>query len=427
MTKNIAVLGLDDFNLALFRTVRNFDSYSFHRILSKEELVGASRYSMSDLLAKADRQLRSIDGRVDAVVGYWDFPTTLILPVLRRKAGLATTSLESVLRCVHKYWSRCVQRRTASELVPRCIPFDPFAENPLSAIDLAPPFWIKPIKAHSSILGFRIDSEQDFQAALPRIRKKIERFAEPFNHIFRLAELPAEIAAIDGHHCIAEEFIAAEYQCTLEGYVLRGRPRVYGIVDSLREQHGSAFSRYQYPTCMPVPVQQRMIDAAERVMRATGLDNEPFNMEFFYDPDRDRLALLEINPRVSKSHFPLFAMVEGASHQEVMLEVALGIEPVFPQRKGRYPVAAKFMVRRFADGVVRRVPSPAEIRDLEGSLSGVRIQVEVAAGDRLSELVNQDSYSYETAAIFVGGRNEQDLEEKYHFCLDRLRLEIDEA
>lgn len=427
MTRNIAVLALDDFNRELFATIRRSGDYRFHGILDVDQLVRAKDYSMPDLLARAEDQVRAIPGGADAIIGYWDFPVTLMLPVLRRRCGLPSTSLESVLRCVHKYWSRRVQSQAVPELVPRCVAFDPFAADPFAAIDLPLPFWIKPVKAHSSILGFCIESRADFAAALPRIRDQIDRFAEPFNHILELAELPAEVAGIDGRHCVAEEIVAAEHQCTLEGFVHRGRPRIYGIVDSLREKHDFSFSRYQYPSRLAEGVRQRMIEAAERVMQATGLDNEPFNMEFFHDPDSDRLALLEINPRVSKSHFPLFAMVEGASHQEVAVEVALGIEPAFPPHRGEYPIAAKFMVRRFADGRVRRVPSGQELAELEKRIPGVRIQVEVAPGDRLSELVNQDSYSFELAAIFVGGRNGQELEEKYHRCLAALPLDISDG
>jgi hypothetical protein len=47
-------------------------------------------------------------------------------------------------------------------------------------------------------------------------------------------------------------------------------------------------------------------------------------------------------------------------------------------------------------------------------------------GDRLSELTNQDSYSYELANIYVGAQDEAELIEKYQRCIRALPFEIDD-
>ena len=64
-----------------------------------------------------------------------------------------------------------------------------------------------------------------------------------------------------------------------------------------------------------------------------GLDDTPFNMEFFFHERRDAISLLEVNARISKSHSPLFDKVEGVPHKEVMLDVALGRKPDDPARR----------------------------------------------------------------------------------------------
>jgi len=426
MKKNIFIIALDEFTNTLFGTVNQTDSYRYYPLLPPEKIIAAANYSMPDLLAEACRTLEEFNGRVDAIVSYWDFPATLMLPTLRRAAGLATTSTESVLRCEHKYWSRTIQREGVPEMVPRAVAFNPFDEDPLARIDLDFPFWIKPVKAHSSILGFRIDSQADFQTALPKIRTGICRFSDPFNYLFNRCEIPVEIAAIDGDNCLAEEIISAEHQCTLEGYVYAGEPHIYGVVDSLREENPSSFSRYHYPSRLPTAVQQQMCEAAIRVMRNTGLNNEPFNIEFFHDPQTGRISLLEINPRISKSHCPLFYLVEGASHQEVMLEVGCGIAPEYPHGKGRYPMATKFMVRRYAgDAIVRRIPSREEIAAMQREIEGVLVVIWVKEGDRLSRFADTDSYSFEYANIFIGGQNETELVDKYRRCMQLLPFEFE--
>jgi hypothetical protein len=67
---------------------------------------------------KARDTLRSFDGPIDAVVGYWDLPSIVMLPILRREFGLRGPTLESVLRCQHKYWSRVEQARAVPDEVP---------------------------------------------------------------------------------------------------------------------------------------------------------------------------------------------------------------------------------------------------------------------------------------------------------------------
>jgi hypothetical protein len=413
--QNVFVVGLDDFHLRLFTTVRNAERYRFHILFSYDEIVRPpTAFSVAEALRLADSRIREFPGTVDAIVGFWDFPTSTLLPVLRYRAGLPTPSLESVLRLEHKFWARLEQRRVVPELVPAFTSVDPFARDAADRVGLAYPYWLKPIRAHSSFLGFHVRNRQDLECSLAVIREKIHLVADPFNEILGLADLPPEIRPIDGRHCIAEEIISHGRQCTLEGYVSRGRVVVYGVVDSIREgPHRSSFQRYQYPTSLPSSVRSRMVAATVRVIGASGYDNAPFNIEFYWDTRTDRLSLLEVNARISKSHCPLFQMVDGASHQQVMLETALGEEPRFPYREGAHRVAAKFMLRRFQDTVVERVPDQTNIARLQARFPEALVRIMVREGQRLSHAAWQDSYSFEIAEIFLGGTSQTELLEKY--------------
>ncbi len=208
---------------------------------------------------------------------------------------------------------------------------------------------------------------------------------------------------------------------TLEGYVFEGEVVVYGAVDSIREgRHRSCFARYQYPSRLPRRVLARMAATTRRVMPHVGLANTPFNVEYFYDPRRDDYWLLEINPRISKSHCPLFQMVTGASHQEVMLEVALGERPDYPRREGRFACAAKFMPRHYEDAIVVCVPQAEDIARVQRAFPGTLVENEVTPGAQLSRLGYQDSYSYEIAAIYMGAQSQAQLLADYRRCLDML-------
>jgi len=424
--KNIFVLGLDDFHRRQFETIENAGDYAFHDLIGIGPVAFADEYPMDELMRSAIRTLDSFDGSVDGIVGYWDFPTSVLLPMLREHCGLPTPSLESVLRCEHKYWSRSIQKRVLPGMVPEFQAVDPFDESSVRAISLDYPYWLKPVKSHSSYLGFRIHDAAERDRAIRRMREGIAHFGEPLNYAMERADLPPDIAAVDGCHAIAEAMISTGRQCTLEGYVHDGEVVIYGIVDSVRDRkHRSTFARYEYPSRLPVPVKKRMIDAAKAVMRETGLDGGPFNIEFYYNQPHDRLSLLEINARASKSHFPLFNLVDGASNQQILVELALGRRPAFPRGEGRYHAAAKFMYRRYRDAVVSHVPTEAEIDALKAKMPGTEILIEVDKGRRLSTMAYQDSYSYEVAVIFLGGRSHESLLRRYRRLLGNLPLRFE--
>ncbi|MCH8506923.1 MAG: D-alanine--D-alanine ligase [Ectothiorhodospiraceae bacterium] len=425
--RNIFIVGIDGSHLAQLQTLPDARHYRFHPLFTREELKSANRFPVARLLHEGREQLRRFGDRIDAIVGYWDFPVSTALPILRQPFRLPGPTLESVLKCEHKYWSRLEQARVAPEHVPPFCAVDPFHADPLSVMTVEFPFWIKPGKAVLSCLGFRVRNHIEFQHAIDQIRRGIRRFGDPFNLILDFADLPPEVATVDGNHCIAEGLISAGHQCTLEGHVYQGRVTVYGVVDSLREGPAqSSFSRYQYPSRLPSPVQARMSEIADRVMRHIGYDCAPFNMELYWEADSDRIWLLEINTRISKSHAPLFRMVDGCYHHQVMVNLGLGREPAMPSREGRYACAAKFMMRRYEDATVQRVPTPQEIQTIEADMPGVIIELEVDQDMQLSSLRNQDSYTYEVATVFIGARDNAELEAKYERVLRSLPLEFRE-
>jgi hypothetical protein len=423
--KNIFVFGADEFNLSLMRSLGSAQKYYFHELYQYSEVKKGKKFPVKALYKGAITRLKSYPGCVDAIVGYLDFPVSTMLPLLCQSLGLPSPNFEAVLKCEHKYWSRLEQRRVIPHYIPDFCAVDPFKDDCRQQITLDYPFWIKPVKAVLSHLGFMVRNDSELDMAIAQIRQKIHCFAEPFNYLLRFAELPDEIATIDGYHCIAEEIISHGQQCTLEGYVFAGKLCIYGAVDSIREgEHGSSFSRYQYPSSIPQPVQDKMFAVTERFMTAIGFDNGPFNIEYYWDKKSDHIWLLEINTRISKSHCPLFRNVDGMSHHQVMLSLALGKQPVFPHRQGLYRYAAKFMWRTATDALVNRVPTEQEIQSVTRRIAGTDVQLHVHKGMRLSELNYQDSYSFEIATVFIGANTEQELLHKYNDVQQALPLEL---
>jgi len=422
MQKNIFVVGLDDFNYQKLKKIGAAKSYQLHPLLTIDEVKYRGEVSPQELLDKAESRLNSFSGTVDAIVGYWDFPVTCLVPFLNHKYGLPVPTFNSVLKCEHKFWCRVEQSKVLKEH-PHFYAFNPFAEDLRAAIPLKFPFWIKPVKSFASQLGFRIHNAREFHYSISIIRKGIGKLAKPFNFFLQQIPLPSDVATVDGSFCLAEEIMTGK-QCTIEGYVYDGQVEVYGVVDSIRESNRSTFARYQYPSKIPRDIQDRMTQIAQKFFTQIGYNNAPFNIEFFYDEHHDKLWLLEVNPRISQSHCDLFEKVDGASHHEVMIDLALGNKPDFPKRQGAYGCAAKFFMRTHEDALVKGTPKERDIQRVQELFPGTLVKIHVGEGMRLSELLNKESYSYELGFLFMGATNEHELLENHKKALDYLPFEL---
>jgi hypothetical protein len=370
----------------------------------------------------AERMAAAPDGPA-GIVSFFDFPGTIIAAILAERFGLPGPSLESLLKCEHKYWSRLEQHKVVPDHIPSFTAFDPFDEDAYGKIGLIPPFWIKPIKSFRSYLAYAVNDERQFSEVMSVCREKSPPIIEPFRAVMRRYDMPDELTEMP-ESFIAESSIGGA-QCTLEGYALDGRVTVYGVVDSVREAGSSSFARYEYPTILPLEVQHRMIDVTRAVIKQIGYDHGPFNVEFFYDQTGDQVWLLEINPRSSQSHADLFHKVHGVPHLTIALDLAVGRKPKPLKREGQYNVAAHFFTRAFEPGRVVYAPTPAVIERLRQRQPQTRVQVMVEKGMNLSDMNVQDSYSFELANVYIGGRDRLDLLDKYDEVMTALQFDIE--
>lgn len=421
---NVFVIGLDVLNRQLLESMPGAERYRFHGVLTYEEIYG-SRVSFSGVLEASRRVIDAFDGPVDAIVGFWDFPVSAVVPLLRARYGLPTVDLRAVVMCEHKYWSRLVQQRVIEEYPPFGL-VDPQRDaDPPEGLRF--PLWVKPVKSFGSMLAFGVAEPDAYRAALGRIAEGIGRLAEPFDELLEHVELPAEIAALGSHVCLAEEAITGR-QLTVEGYRYHDEVVCYGVVDSVCYANSPSFLRFQYPSSVPYKVAERLFDISRRLVTKIGLEGSTFNIEYFWDPGTNAITLLEINPRHSQSHAELFTDVDGRSNHEIMLRLALGLDPKgIGPRKGRYQVAAKCYLRRFTDGIVRRHPSPQEIDAIERIVGGVTISPIAREGDLLSQARHRDGYSYHLASIYIGAVSETELTEKFDAVSAALPYELDDT
>ncbi|CAM3873295.1 ATP-grasp domain-containing protein [Vreelandella rituensis] len=426
MKRNVFVIALEEQQRKEFQTIRRAQAFNLYGVLDVATAVeSADKFSFNELLEKARKEIASHECSVDAIVAHWDFPTSVMVPLLCKEQRIPSPSVESVLKCEHKYWSRLEQNKVIPECVPDFCSINPFEKDPFDQVTLDYPFWLKPVKAFSSQLGFKIENKQQFDEAINTMRDDIRHFGDPFNEALDKVELPPEIEERDGNTCIAEKLIDG-VQAAPEGTMFHGEFNVHGIISQPCSTDSGLFDRLEYPSNLPENIHRRMILACKKFLKHIDFDNGCFNAEFMWDENDDKLWLIEVNTRISQSHSEIFIMVDGMSNHEVAIDIALGERPSLPNREGPYPVAAKcYIPYQKKDGIVTGLPTQEEIEKLKNRFPGLIVKFTVEKGTRLSELVNQNAFCYQLGTLFIPAESHEQLNERYMACLEALEFKID--
>ncbi len=422
--KKVFVVGLDEFNLSLIKQLPESKECEILPAVEFSEIRGVDDFSIQELLKKTEKRVKEAGG-IDAVVSYLDFPGSVMVPIIAQKYKLPGPSLESVMKCEHKYWSRLEQREVIPDNIPKFKAFDPFDEKAYDKIGFKPPFWIKPVKSYHSYLAYKIKNQKQFHECMKEVCENIDYMVEPFSYIASEFGMPKKISE-SKEKMFAETPISGR-QCTVEGYTIDGDVLIYGLVDSVNHKKYPSFVRYQYPSNLPYEVQYRMSDLSRKVIKQIGLTNSAFNIEYFYNEEKNKIYLLEVNPRMSQSHADMFEKVHGISHHHVMLNLALNRRPRPLENDGDFEVAAHFMHRTFKAGIVKKAPAKKEIEKVKKKYPELEIKVTVKEGMDLNDIEEHhiDSYSYVLAYINLGGQSQEELLEKYNDVVEHLSFEIE--
>ena len=189
---------------------------------------------------------------------------------------------------------------------------------------LAFPCFIKPVKGAFSVMSGRLDSWEDLEEFLSR--PSVPEFLA--HYVFMFDRLVRELTHLErgAGWFLAEELLKGR-QVTVEGYALDGDVEILGIVDTVRHPSTRSFVRFDYPSSLARRVQARLRDVAVAVVRRLGLRHTLFNVEMMYDVRRDRVFIIEVNPRMCGQFADLYEKVDGRSGYDVALALAVGERP----------------------------------------------------------------------------------------------------
>jgi biotin carboxylase len=376
-----------------------------------------------DVVGFIERQVREREGRIHGVLSSSDYPGAAAAAAIARGLGLAGPHPEAVLRCAHKYYARLAQREAEPEATP------PFALLPVGRP--APPLegfpfpcFVKPVKGSFSVLARRVEDRAELEAFLrqPAVREFAELHMQMFDRL--LAHFGG--FEIDGGHFLAEGLLRGRL-VTVEGFAAGGEVGILGVVDSLVDPGTGSFVRFDYPSALPGPVQERMAAIARRAIAALGLENSPFNVEMTWDGERDRIGIVEVNPRLCGQFADLYQKVDGASGYEIALALATGRCPA-PGRRGGgdFRRASSFPLRTFAPARVRSAPDAARIAEVEREVPGALVWSECAPGQELADFASvEDGASARYGVVNLGADDEGELLARFERVRERLGFELE--
>ena len=324
-------------------------NFLFHDCASTslEELIcgrGEALDAAADPVAEIARIRAAIGDRdIAAIVSTDDYPGAALAAVLAEELGLPGPDPKASLICQSKYLSRLAQSRIVPDGIPPFWPID-VAEHAALPHGLTFPAFVKPMKSFFSIGAQRIEDAAEL-AEVKRKWAELDAFFMPLDRLLR-RHADTEIGTT---RLIAEGLLKG-VQVTVEGYVHGGEVHILGVVDSILFPGTLFFSRFDYPSALPEGVQGRMAGIAERLMSGLDFDNGMFNVEMMYDAHEDRIAIIEINPRMASQFADLYEKVNGTNSYEVLLDLGCGVRPSPKRRQGKYRFAASCVLRTFEDG-----------------------------------------------------------------------------
>jgi biotin carboxylase len=277
------------------------------------------------------------------------------------------------------------------------------------------PVFVKPVKSYLSILARRLETFQDLLRAIAEAPRRLGSVAKMFDALVGVSTLNGKFRDVPASALLLEEPLSG-HQVTLDGYAYRGKVVPLGVVDSVFFPGTLSFVRFEYPSRLPPRVQERMGRIAEKVIERVGLDRTFFNIEFFYRREDDSIRIIEINGRMASQFAPLYRMLHGIDMYAMQLDMILGKDPggteVWSPDRKIDGVAASFVLRRFEDGVVIRVPSSEDLGRFHERFPDAFVEILVQEGERLSDEL-QDDESYRYALVDLCAGDWEELHAKY--------------
>lgn len=166
-----------------------------------------------------------------------------------------------------------------------------------------------------------------------------------------------------------------------------------------------------------------MAAIAEKFVLGIGLNNAFFNIEFIYNPDINQIHIVEVNPRMCSQFADLYEKVDANNTYQALVDIALGNKPTLSHNQGVFACAASFVLRRFDNKRVTKIPTAQELQRFYQEFPEARVETHVIAGQYLNAIM-QDGKSYRYGLIHLGAKDRDELYAKFERSKQLLSFEF---
>lgn len=344
-----------------------------------------------------------------------DYPGSALAPIIAHHLNLPGSRPAAALLCQHKLYAREQQQQIVPEATPQ---FEGFAPGALPK-NLRLPFFVKPVKGVCSIGTKTVTSDYTAETFIDLCPPT--KFFELFDYLLQTYT----DKTMGQNYLLAEELLYG-VQVTIDGFVDRGEVCLLGIVDSIMIPGTISFDRFEYPSSLEETIQMRMHQIVTTLIESLQLQHGLFNVELMYNPEKDSIHIIEINPRMSAQFADLYEKVDGTNTYQIALDLATGKRPCRTKRTGLHKKAAACLMRSTSDKQVIRLPDAQEYSYLREKFSDIRIETFAIANTRLSNQI-QDGITFRYAGINLGGKDTQEILEKFEYCKQHLTFQFGPA
>ena len=394
---------------------RNHECYEvINEAIENIIAVGVKKYIQA--VAQAIKQDAAF---FDGITGFFDTPNAVAVSI-SHLTGKKSPSLESIVRCQNKFLCRSLQKESVPENTPAFVlARDFFAVRPFS------PAFIKPLRAAGSFGCGIIHNANELQKKIEADKLMLHQFNQPYIEAIATASND-EVILQTIQNCndyLCEEVITGQ-QFAVNGYIVNGNISLHGIVAEILLPNSKSFERHEHPTELSDKWLRRIDVMVERFISHTGLNNTEFDIEFFIDFEKDKLTIIEINPRAVAQYENLYAMASGDDMLTTICALACGDAPP-PRLIPKYKFCYSWELRSFDDLHILEIPDAANLSDVYASYPDVKVVNRIPPGiKKLSESKRSiDTYRYCMISIPGNSRTEvmeivNDIKQRlnYHFA-----------
>jgi len=321
--------------------------------------------------------------------------------------GLTGPPPHALLPLQDKYYARQLEQDVVPEATPA---FETISSDDPCLRYVSPPCIVKPIKGVGSMGTMYIRTEEE----LAMLSDVPQLYLQPLHDLLHIYA----DHALHENTLLVEAF-APGHQVTVDGFIQNGEVTIMGMVDCHVDPQTLRFDRFIYPSELPEAAQARIREIVTTLAQASGLDNTLFNVECRYDADRDEVAIIEMNTRMSDVFADMYEKVDGYHPHQVAIELASGCPARTSYRRGKHHKAISFSVHTNADYMVESVPTPKEKARLHKEIPDIRMEVKVLPGKRMSSC-DHAVFIYGYMMLNIGGEDDDDIEAKFQHAYDRL-------